>query len=169
MSAIKSIFRLRSFEGFFNNIIASILLLGIMLLVVCDVTGRYLFNKPVHGALEITEFVMVAIVFFTLAHTQAIKAHIKVELLLERMPRKLRLILELITYLFGLVIFALITWQGYLSALDAWEVQEETDGLIPFRIFPAKFTIPIGCFLLCLRFTADIVDVLRKLTRKDAP
>lgn len=168
MSAIKSIFRLRSFEGFFNNIIASFLLLGIMLLVVSDVAGRYLFNKPVHGTLEITEFVMVAIVFFTLAHTQAIKAHIKVELLLERMPRKLRLILELITYLFGLVIFALITWQGYLSALDAWEVQEETDGLIPFPIFPAKLTIPIGCFLFCLRFSADIIDVIKELTRKDA-
>lgn len=168
MSAMRSIFRLRSIERFLNNIFASILLIAMMLLVVCDVTGRYLFNRPLHGTMEITEFIMVAVVYFTLAHTQAIKAHIRVELLSERMPLRIRLLLELITYLVGMVIFVLITWQGVMSAIDAGEVWEITDGLIPFPTLPAKITIPMGSSLLCLRFLADIIDTAKGLTRKDA-
>lgn len=168
MNVTKSIFSLRSLEGFFNNIIASILLVGMMLLVVCDVTGRYLFNRPVHGTMEITEFIMVAIVYLTLAHTQAIRGHIKVDLLLERMSRRMRLLLELITYLFGVVIFALIGWQGVMSAIEAWEFWEVTDGLIPFPTLPAKLTIPIGSFVFCLRFIIDILEALKELTRKES-
>jgi len=168
MNVTKSVFGLRSLEGFLNNVISAILLVGMMLLVVCDVTGRYLLNRPVHGTMEITEFIMVAVVFFTLAHTQAIRAHIKVELLLERMSRRVRLLLEAITYLFGMVIFALIGWQGVMSAIEAWEFWEVTDGLIPFPTLPAKLTIPIGCFVFCLRFIIDIVEAVRELTRKES-
>jgi len=167
MKPIKAIFKLRSWEGCFYHIIAPILLVGMMFLVVCDVGGRYLFNRPVHGALEITEFIMVGLVFLTLAHTQAIKGHIQVELLIGLMSRRKKLVLDLVTYVLGTVIFALITWQGWVSFMDSWGIREKTDGLIPFPVYPAKFVVPLGCFLLTLRFIADIMNVLKALKRKD--
>lgn len=169
MRSLKAIFRLQSWERLFNNVIASILFVGMMLLVVSDVGGRYIFKRAVPGTLEITEFIMVALVYFTLAHTQAIKGHIKVEFLLALMSRTKRLILELITYLLGLMVFALVTWQVWMSFIDSWQIREETVGQIPFPIYPAKLTIPIGCFLLCLRFAVDLARVLKELTRKDVP
>jgi TRAP-type C4-dicarboxylate transport system permease small subunit len=169
MNILRAFFRLRSWEEVFNNFISSFLLIAIMLLVVANVTGRYLFNSPVHGTMEITEFVMVAIVYFTFAHTQAIKSHIRVELLLGVLSRKARLIFDLITCVLGLVIFVLITWQGILCFIDSWEILEVTDGYIEFPIYPAKLTIPIGCFIFSLRFIVDIVDVIKQLTGKDTP
>jgi len=169
MNALKFLFRLRSWEGMFNNGISSFLLIAMMMLVVSNVTGRYLFEHPVHGTIEITEFIMVAIVYFTLSHTQAIKSHIRVELLFGVLSRKAKLILDLVTYVFGLVIFALITWQGIMCFIDSWEILEETDGYIEFPIYPAKLTIPIGCFIFSLRFIADIIDAIKQLTGKDTP
>lgn len=167
MKLTRYLFSISSFERLLNNIIGAVLLLGIMVLIVCDVTGRYFFHAPVQGTLEITEFVMVAVVFLTLSHTQAIKAHIKVDLLTERISPRTRLILALITYFLGLMLFVLIAWEGALSALDAWEIGEVTDGLIPFPTLPAKLTIPIGSFVLCLRFIVDIVNSFKELAKKD--
>ena len=168
MDTLKAFFRLRSWEGVMNNGISSFLLIAMMLLVVANVAGRRIFNVPVHGALEITEFIMVAIVYFTFSHTQAIKSHIRVELLLGVMSRRTRLIFDLITYIFGFVIFVLITWQAVMCFLDSWGIREETDGYIAFPIYPAKFTIPIGCFILCIRFLVDIIDTLKQLTGKES-
>ena len=77
--------------------------------------------------------------------------------------------LELISYLLGLLVFALIAWQGVMSAIDAWEIGEITDGLIPFPTLPAKLAIPIGCLIFCLRFLVDIVEVVKKLAGKPTP
>ena len=169
MNTVKAIFKLGWWERFFNNIVAPILLVAMMLLVVCDVGGRYLFNRPVHGTLEITEFIMVGLVFLTLAHTQAIKAHIQVELLIGLMSRRKKLILDLVTYLLGAGIFALIAWQNWLSFLDSWGIREQTDGYIPFPVYPAKLVVPIGCFLLTLRFIVDIMGAIKEMRRKDVP
>jgi len=169
MKLIKLVSSISSVEKLFNNIIGSILLMGMMFLIVCDVAGGYLFNKPIQGKLEVTEFIMAALVFLTLSYTQAIKAHIKVDLLVERVPDRARLILELVAYLLGLMLFVFILWEGVMSAKEAWEVSEVTEGVIPFPTFPAKLTIPIGSFLLCLRFIVDIVEVLKGLMKKDTP
>ena len=169
MNAIKSIFRLRSWEGMFNNFVSAFLIMAMMLLVVTNVAGRYVLNITVHGTLEITEFIMVAVVYFSLAHTQAIKAHIRVELLFGIISRRTKIVFELITYVFGLAVFVLMTWQTGLSFLDSWEYLEETDGYISFPIYPAKLAIPIGCLFVCLRFVADIIDAIKQLAGKDDP
>ena len=120
MNALKAVFRLRSWEGVFNNIISSFLLMVMMLLVVTNVAGRYLFDITVHGTLEITEFIMVAIVYFTFAHTQAVKAHIRVELLVGVLSRRMKIISDLVIYIFGLVFTHEGDAQAGASLFDRW-------------------------------------------------
>ena len=155
-------------EKFLNNIAGGIILTAMMFLVTADVLGRYLFNRPIHGTTEITEFMMVGLLYFTLAHTQADKAHIRVEMFISHLSPRTQLILEMIAYLLGFILFALITWQGILSAAKAWQVWETTFGLILFPLFPAKVLIPIGSFLFSLRLLLDFVGGLKNLREGSA-
>lgn len=157
---------LQNIERFLNHVAGSMILIGMMLLVTSDVIARFLFNRPIHGVTEITEFMMVGLLYFTLAHTQARKAHINVEILTSRLSPRARLVPEVITYFLGLLVFALITWQGVKSAADAWKIQEVTFGLIELPLFPAKVLVPIGSFVLCLRFILDILEGLKSLLQK---
>lgn len=157
---------LNSVESFLNNFIAFILLIGMMMLVVTDVAGRYFFQAPVHSAMEVTEFLLVAIVFLTLAHTQAIRAHISVDLVVGNVSKRKQKVFFLITCILGFFIFGLIAWQGVLSAIDAWVVSEATDGLVAIPTFPAKLTIPIGSTLLCLRYIFDIMSTFKELRKE---
>jgi len=150
-------------ENFLNNVAGGIILTAMMLLVTGDVLGRYLFNSPIHGTTEITEFMMVGLLYFTLAHTQADKSHIRVEMFVSRLTPRAQLFFETITYLLGLFLFVLITWQGTLSAIKAWQVGETTFGVILFPLFPAKVLIPIGSFLFSLRLLLDFVEGLKHL------
>lgn len=155
-------------ERFLNNIIGGVILLGMMSLVSAHVISRYLFKKPILGATEISEFIMVGLVYFTIAHTEALKAHIKVDILTERLSTTMKTILWLIASLIGLFIFAFIVRQGVLSAMDSWHVHEGTLGVISFPTFPVKLIIPFGSFLLCLRFIQNIIDSISGLLRKRA-
>jgi len=107
--------------------------------------------------------------YFALAHTQALKAHIRVDMLVSLFSPRARLICEEITYFLGFILFALITWQSLVSAIQAWKIGETTFGLILFPLFPAKVLIPIGCFIVCLRLILDFFHGLRKLRKTESP
>jgi len=157
---------LRALEKFLNNVAGGIILAGMMLLVTGDVIRRLAFKSPIHGTTELVEFMMVGLLYLTLANTQAIKAHINIDLLVQHLSPKARLLCEVISYFLGLVVFSLITWQGIKSSAYAWKINEITFGVIRFPLFPSKMIIPIGSFFLCLRFVLDLMDGLGKLRKK---
>ena len=51
------------------NAIGSCLIVFIMLVMLGDIFGRFLFNKPIPGVPEIVAISLVAIVFLQIAHT----------------------------------------------------------------------------------------------------
>jgi len=104
-----------------------------------------------------------------LAHTQGLKAHIRVDMLVSLFSPRARLICEVITYFLGVTLFALITWQSLASAIQAWKIGETTFGLILFPLFPAKVLVPIGSLIFCLRLILDFFHGLKKLRKKEYP
>jgi len=159
----------RALEKFLNDVAGGVILLGMMLLVTGDVIRRLAFKSSIHGTTELVEFMMVGLLYFTLANTQAIKAHINIEIIVERLSPTTRLLCEVISYFLGLILFSLITWQGVKSSVYAWKINEITFGVIKFPLFPSKVIIPIGSFILCLRFVLDIMDGLGKFRKKASP
>ena len=77
----------------------------IMFLICAEVVFRYGFNNPILGTVEISEYMLVCIVFLGLGYTQLIKGHIRIELVLERLPEKLQHILRIVALFVGLAIF----------------------------------------------------------------
>jgi TRAP-type C4-dicarboxylate transport system permease small subunit len=56
--------------------VAMFALFGMMMLGTADVAGRYLFNKPIIGALEIFEMLLPLLILFSMADTQSIDGHL---------------------------------------------------------------------------------------------
>ena len=83
-------------------------LFGMMLLTTCDVIGRYIFNRPITGAYEISEAMMVTVVFFFVGYTQATNAHVAVDLIVKVLPGKLKLVIEIITQILSFLMILLI-------------------------------------------------------------
>ena len=72
--------------------VGAVLMLAMMLLVVADVSLRYLFNAPLAWSYEvITSYLMPGVFFLAVSHTLEVHAHVAVDLLHQRMRQRLRL------------------------------------------------------------------------------
>ena len=68
------------------GLVAAVATFVMMVLVVCNVAGRYLFNAPITGAFEFTESLLVVMIMLGLALTQYHGGHIRVTMLTRRLP-----------------------------------------------------------------------------------
>jgi TRAP-type C4-dicarboxylate transport system permease small subunit len=65
----------------FFDLVAGLLLAAMVVVTCIDVVGRYLFNRPMKGAFELTEVLMAALIFAALPAITARREHIAVDLL----------------------------------------------------------------------------------------
>jgi TRAP-type C4-dicarboxylate transport system permease small subunit len=128
-----------------------------------DVFGTKVFNSPVPGTLEVTETLMVVLVFGGLAYAQVQRRHIKVEFLTRFLPAKAQIILELLGILVADVFFFLLTWRCYLYFLRSWFEREAGPSIIGFPIYPSKFFMLLGSVLMTLQLLVDTFCQARAL------
>lgn len=138
--------------------IGSISLFLMMCLTAADVIGRYVFNSPITGVFEITEFLVLIVIFSFIGYTQSQKTHVAVDMLVNLFPKSIRYILGLVNHVICLLLMGLITWMGAQSALELMEVGEATPNLgIP--TYPFVFFLVLGCAVLCLEYLKDIIAI----------
>lgn len=131
-----------------------------MCLTIADVAGRYLFNSPILGAFELTEFLVLILIFSFLAYAQSHKAHINVDLFMMFFPKKLRNIIELFNHIACLAIMILITWTGLENALEIMDAGEASPNLA-LPSYPFVFFLVLGCAVMCIEFIKDIIANLK--------
>jgi len=120
-----------------------------MLLTATDVIGRYVFNRPITGALEITEFMMAVMISFGIGYCAILGGHVSVDLVVKHFPRKTQAIIESITSCAALIFFILITWQNVIFIQDNYLSKLKTPVLL-IAVYPFVALVAIGLAALCL-------------------
>ena len=135
-------------------------LLCMMILTIFDVIGRYFFNSPITGAYEITQVMMVTVVFLFLGYTQAQKGHISIDFVIRLLPQKMRMAIDIVTHLVSLFIMILIGWMNILRCLELMRINEVTP-ILHFPISPFFLILAIGCFVYSIEFIKNIKNILK--------
>lgn len=141
--------------------IATLGLVAMMLSISADAIGRYAFNSPFRGNLELTSlYFMVILVFATLSQNYAMNVHVRLDivsnLLKARMGRNYARMIALIC----LPVFAYFAWYAGHEALDKFIDRETRMGAIPFPIYLSYVWVALGAITLTLRFVLDIITPL---------
>lgn len=133
--------------------LASATLAAMMFLMAADVVGRYFFNSPISGGLELIEYMMAVIVPLSVAYCALQGAHVSVELLVERLPRTAQRILKIITGGLSIIFVGLISWQNFLYIGEMYRSHMTSAVLrIPTYPFVAATAIGMGVFAIVLFF-----------------
>ncbi len=109
--------------------LVSIALFFMMALTFVDVIMRYLFNSPIVGALELTEFSMAIVIFLGLILLTSQEGHVTVDLLDNFIPTKIKSIQNVIINLLNLAVMVVISRQLWIKAKDAAEYGDRTEYL----------------------------------------
>ena len=98
------------------GIAASAILFAMMMLTFVDVVARYVFNFPLRGAFEITELMLLVLIFAGLPLVSHADEHVTMDFI-DRLlgPRALIFVVRTVHLLVAAVMFFL-TWQVWIKA-----------------------------------------------------
>lgn len=135
-----------------------------MFLTTVDVVLRYVFASPVPGGFYLSQFLLVAMVALPLAYCQEIKAHIRVDFLLTRIPKKAGVAIDVCTMILALALFSFATYTGAIEARRAFLTGDYVGSVVvDYPLWPAKSLLPIGTGCLCLRLLIDVARGVQNL------
>ena len=139
--------------------ISCVCVLGMMLLTSVDVVLRYIFHSPLTGTFEVSEFLMVTIVFFSMAYTQHRKGHVAVDVLVSRLSQRKKAFVDLFNHGITIAILLLIAWKSSLTALELYDTME-TAGTVPIPSFPFVFIVALGCLAMGMELVRDCIKII---------
>ena len=91
------------------GLITAVLLFMMMILTLLDVFGRYLFNSPIMGAYEITELMLVVLIFAGIPLAGANDEHIAVDLIDGIVPRVIAKVRDILIALIMAVVLGALS------------------------------------------------------------
>ncbi len=147
------------------SVLAIATLLAMMLLTVADVFMRYVFRNPILGTVELIEYLIVAAGFLGVAWCTFKRGHLKVGVIMDRMPPRVQAITDSVTLFLGMTVVPLIPWQLFVRARGA-----QLEGLrslhlnLPDYIF--FIVAGVGYSLFFLALLPVLVEFIRKATQK---
>ena len=150
------------------GIAASICIFLMICTIVPDCIGRFFFNRPLHGTLELNMLLMSAIVFLSLSWTQSQRGHVRVEMLLSKLDPKARSIVNILCWFMAFGLFLAITVAGAEEAVYSTQIRENLWGVKKFPVWPGKIIAAFGAALLCIQLLIDIGQEIKNIvTRND--
>lgn len=146
--------------------IAAVTLFAMMVLTFFDVWGRYIFNSPVFGGYEVTEFMMGILIFTALPLLCVQEGHVTIDLLDHILPRWSLRWQRFAVNLISAGVLAVMAWRLYLISGEHARNDEVTMTLkIPFSPFSLAFSIMAACAAVaCLVVTWSYLRGSREAT-----
>lgn len=129
--------------------VASTVLAIMMFLMATDVIGRYFFNAPIPGGLELVEFMMAIIVPFGVAYCALHRSHVVVDMVVDRFPRSLRLLTEIITTIASVIFIGLLCWQNVLNVFETYN-SKMTSAVLKLPSYPFAVPVALGMGIFAL-------------------
>ena len=125
---------------------------------------RYAFNSPEPVSYEFSKMFLLLSFVLAVAAVERQNRFLRCDLLLERLPENVHnIISNIISPIFGLTFFGIITWISFSDALRALEIGQHSLSSWPVPLFPVKLLIPTGygflCFILVIRLVLGLINL----------
>jgi TRAP-type transport system small permease protein len=140
------------------EVVAGIALIGIMLLIGCDIVGR-IFGCPVPGAYEMVSLAGGLIIGLALPATSRANGHVSMDLLLERLSETPKRILAMATRCIGIAIF-LLAGYGMVRMGVRLRCSGEVTAVLAFKFYYAAYVLSGAFFMQALVQLSQIYEMI---------
>jgi TRAP-type C4-dicarboxylate transport system permease small subunit len=137
-------------------------LIPLMVITAADVLSRDLFNHPIPGTIELSQYMLAVFILLGIAYTQQVKGYVEVTLLTSRLPLRVRSILNILAILLSLFIFSILIWQGWVVGVEERTVSD----MLRVPQYPFRILIAVAAFLACLELLIDLGNAAVKMMRR---
>jgi TRAP-type transport system small permease protein len=145
---------------------AGLALVGLLALVLFDVVMRYALRLPFLGAYEISELLMVLIVFLALPYCAATGGHVAVDVLSPILDRPGLRWLNALIHLAGAALMAVIAWQAVVYAMGSMARGEATN-MMRIAKYPFELVTAVSAAIFAIVLLAQAWKALRPSRQPD--
>jgi len=142
--------------------VGMILLIPMMLLTSAEVVGRAVWSQPIPGSMELSSYMLAIFILLGIAYTHQVRGHVRVTMLVSKLPKKWIIVLDLLTTLLSMFIIGVMTWQGWVVGIEERTVSD----MLRVPQFPFRLLVSVGGFLLFLELLLEFADNLKKFARQ---
>ena len=155
----------------FSTWLAVISMVSMFIIIVStnvDVFLRFLFTSSVPGNVNLCEGLMVLAVFLGLPITELTGNNVKMEVIFDRLPRRLQPGMVLFDRLLCFLILAFLTYASISYAITQF-VQGEVmlASTTQIELWPARFSLALGIAVLCFIILVETVKVTILIFRRE--
>ena len=126
-----------------------------MFFISIAVGTRYIFDYSIPGALDISQIILVLIIFFPLAFVEKMGGHIKITVLYSRFSKPTVALLTLISRALAVLLFGLTSFMSLGGAYSSFIERETSWGDFAIPLWIPKVFIFIGCSSIFLYVLID--------------
>ena len=152
----------RALDGLYaaGAALAAIFLVLMTVLVVLQIGAR-LIGAQVPSADDFARLSMAASAFLGLAFTLRTGGHIRVMLVIERLPPATRHVVEILCLTAAALVSAWFAWSTGVTTYESWSFGEFTIGTIPIPKWIPLAAMTFGIALIAIAFIDDLLAVFR--------
>ena len=142
------------------KVLGGLCLMGMVLVTTADIIGRY-FGSPVFGSEEITAMLASLSVAFAMPYAHRKDVHVGVEMVVNRMPKRLSDCISGWVRFFSFLIFSLISWRMF-----AYGNSMRYSGELSMNLaLPEYFVVYVLAFCFAVFAVQLLVDFLKYMSR----
>ncbi len=134
-----------------------------MMLVVVEVFMRYVMHQPLMVADEFSAYMLVALCYLGMAYTWRQGGHVRVTVLVSRLPSRASSWIRLIGLILVFIFMIELDRVGYKMIVYALKINLRSSTWLMVPLFWPQLTVFIGFVLLTLLLVVDIVQAFLKI------
>ncbi len=142
--------------------ITMVVLVAMMMLSVADVFMRYVFNHPIDGTAEMVEIMMICLLM-GMAGCAIEGRHIKVDVIIERLPEKVVALMDVIMMILGIGVSGILMWQGYWQGIFQLRYGVSSS-MLRIPVFPFYIVLSLSFLFLIIATVVLVIKRIRELT-----
>ncbi len=142
---------MKVFNSLNNSLVwISYVSLALMVIIVfIDVFLRYFLNSPLKGAYELVLLAMTLAGGFAILYTAMQKGHVGVDILSNRLPRRVQLVLQVFASALGLITWGMVAYWTFVGGVRLLRYGQVTDSL-HIKTGPFQLALAVGLSLCCI-------------------
>lgn len=142
------------------ELLAEIGLALLLVIVLHEVVVRYVFNSPTLYSVELSEYLLVLVVFLSIGWVLREDRHVAVTFIVDRLPRKMRLGMNVLTSLITMAFLGVLVWKGTRTTITAFTGGYHSSSLLNFPMWIPYALIPLGALILSLQYIIKILELV---------
>lgn len=147
------------------GILGAVSLVLLSLLTVSDVFLRYFFNRPIVGSYELTEYLLIPIVFFAIPWTTKEKSNVRVDLIVGRFRPRRRAVVYAVSCVLAILVTAVFAWFTIPQAIYIAESDIHSE-MLEIPSYPFYFLTALGFFVLFFILIDNLIDYIKEAAAK---